>query len=173
MPDYESAQVGISRRRVLVGAAWTAPAIVMATAVPAIAASGPAQFTITGDVTYVNGGTLALSDTLTSGPLTVTNTGGTTAVPQVRFTFVGLSLLTNLPTPPAVPGWTATTALIDLGGGLGLLGTWVYTSNTAVSGGSVAAFPGFPTQSFLKLPTGIRVTVSPPDPAGPNVIVKP
>lgn len=35
----------LSRRRVLKGAAWSAPAIVLATAAPAIAASGPASVT--------------------------------------------------------------------------------------------------------------------------------
>ncbi len=44
MSDHDA---GTSRRRVIKGAVWTAPAIVIATAAPAFAASGPAAVTTT------------------------------------------------------------------------------------------------------------------------------
>ncbi|WP_323793744.1 hypothetical protein [Nocardioides sp.] len=75
MPEHTP---GTSRRRVLKGAAWTAPAIVLATAAPTYAASGRAAVT-----------TLVLPATHTHGVLSVTidfinrnteSTGLTTAI---------------------------------------------------------------------------------------------
>lgn len=171
MPEENTADTpGISRRRILVGAAWTAPAIVLATAVPAVAASGPAKFTMTGSVNFTD--RTLLADQISSGALTITNTGGVNGTPVIRFQFLGLGALNLLDPPPAVSGWTASLSLLDLGGGLGLLSTWVYTRNQSVAPGSVVSFAGFSTRTLLVgTGTGVRVTVAPPDTSGPNTIV--
>ncbi|WP_323792012.1 hypothetical protein [Nocardioides sp.] len=76
------------RRTVLRGAAWTAPAIVLATAAPATAASGDAQVTTTVTPTNDAGGTLRVSMRFDSaGPA---STGPTTVY------------VTCLPTPGTV-----------------------------------------------------------------------
>lgn len=160
---------GISRRRVLVGAAWTAPAIVLATAVPAVAASGPAKFTIAGPVNFTNGG-LGGQDRLSVGPLVVSNTGGTAGAPTIRVSFLGISALSGLLAIPTVTGWTGTATLLSLDGGVSLLATWVFVKNQVVNASATDTF-SFPEQAVAGSVTsaligGVRVTVSPPDATG-------
>ncbi len=56
---------GASRRKILKGAAWTAPVVVMASAAPAFAASGPAALT-TRIEAYDGGGKLTVIPTITN-----------------------------------------------------------------------------------------------------------
>lgn len=77
MPEHHQAS---SRRTVLKGAAWTAPAIVLATAAPAFAASGAASITQTVSG-VVDNGTLLMTTTVN---FLNTNTGATTAGVVVR-----------------------------------------------------------------------------------------
>lgn len=53
-PSGPSDESGLSRRRVLTGAAWATPAVLIATAAPALAASGDPQgtLTVTGNSSY-------------------------------------------------------------------------------------------------------------------------
>ena len=44
-PEASKAKKGVSRRTVVVGTAWAVPAIVVASAAPAMALSGPVTFT--------------------------------------------------------------------------------------------------------------------------------
>ncbi|MGA8848185.1 MAG: hypothetical protein WB471_16340 [Nocardioides sp.] len=64
-----------SRRAVLRAGAWTAPVVVLATAAPAVAASGPADISVTVPTTTDDNGTMPITiifenkNIRTSGPI--------------------------------------------------------------------------------------------------------
>jgi hypothetical protein len=99
----------ISRRRVVAGAAWGAPAIVVASAVPAMALSGPANVLITIPPTADSGGTLTVEAEFVNR-----NTGATGLI-TTAFFFTPTTGLGSVPaqTPTinstgTTPGWTFT-----------------------------------------------------------------
>lgn len=152
---------GVGRRFVIKAAlntAWAVPAITMASAVPAFAASTPAMFSLTGTATntLVSLGT-ARKFTITG---TVTNTGGTSGTPQILISFgLGASLQA-----PAVAGWSGTTTILS-GGITG----FVYTYNGTVAPGASVSFNWTITSTLLLL-ASLRASVSPPDPTKQTVL---
>lgn len=91
---------GSNRRAVLKGAAWTAPAIVLATAAPAFAASGAASITqaVSG---VVDDDTLLMTTTVR---YVNANTGATPATAIVRLSASAGRVATGDPTSVG-PGW--------------------------------------------------------------------
>lgn len=101
----------VSRRTLLragATAAFAAPVIMMASAVPAAAASGPAAFSKASAETWsatssVKNGTTTWVETAT---ITVNNTGGTAGFPTLTFVFTPTFAANELQSI-TVSGWTA------------------------------------------------------------------
>lgn len=121
----DSRQIAVDRRRLVKGAAWGAPAIVMATAVPAVAASvpDPARFLFTQTSATYTDRVIGLNDTV-SWDMAVQNTGETAGSVTITIDFRTLATIV-VPSAPAVTGWAGSSGGLPLG----LLGfRWTYTS---------------------------------------------
>jgi hypothetical protein len=133
--DPSSVPPGISRRRIVKGAAWTAPVIVMASAAPAIAASPPVV-TTTGIA-----GTGGLSTTETVN-MTFNNAGGAASVLSATVTVTPTAVVGGSLTVPTsttlATNWTNTTPTSS---GTGFTTTFTRNDGIAVS-------PGTRTLSF-------------------------
>ncbi|TCJ30226.1 hypothetical protein [Nocardioides jejuensis] len=157
-----------STRRALVrGAAttaWLVPAVTVASAVPAIAASTPAKFSLVGTATsQINSVLLVPTSKTFTITSTVKNTGGTTGVPTIDISFGLLSANLAVPT---VAGWTGSFTLLS-GGITGLR----YTYNGTVAPGASVPF-NFSITSTLLLAATMTATVTPPDTSQPTTITK-
>ena len=141
----------VTRRALVRGAAWTAPAVVAAAVAPALAASGCPSFTaqpsLTGAgldrITLTNTGTGTILAAGTTITWTIKNTSGASRT----YTISNLVGLTVSPTSITIAnGNTATftftltanwvsgaTVRWDLNVGTGLLSAWVYQSRIAVT----------------------------------------
>lgn len=133
-----------SRRTVLKGAAWGAPAIVVVSAAPAMAASGPAVVTtaISGSVT---GTTLSVSvvltnaNTIASGLTNVTVTVTPTAVTGGSITGTNASVAGT-----STAGWTGGTGTAGTGGAR----SFAFSNATGVPGAATPTGTASSTLNF-------------------------
>ena len=95
---------GVSRRTVVKGAAWAVPAITVASAVPAVAASGPPPGLILGVACKNPGNSCASRPKGYTVGATLTNTSSLDVyVYAVTYTTVGTTLNLTYAPPPALP----------------------------------------------------------------------
>lgn len=128
----------LSRRKVIGTALWAAPAITLATAAPALAASGD-TLTASGSGSWNSGTSKAFKLSVT---VKATSTHSTSAIVSFTLTFpASIGAIT----PPSVnpTGWTIPQGTITAGGSI----TITSTSNlTGTAGGATA--PAFSNQAF-------------------------